>query len=46
MSLPCILHTGQISPNGYGRMSDGKRYAHRESWKIFNKMDIPFGMEF
>jgi len=39
----CVEWEGQISPNGYGRMSDGKRYAHRETWKEHNG-DIPEGM--
>lgn len=29
----CILWKGQVSPNGYGRLSDGKNYAHREAWR-------------
>ena len=33
MKNECILWQGQVSPNGYGRMSDGKRYAHRVSYE-------------
>lgn len=45
----CWHWTGQILSNGYGRISvgskkDGAEGAHRVSWKLFNKKDIPDGM--
>ncbi len=45
----CWHWTGQILSNGYGRISlgskkDGADGAHRVSWKLFNKKDIPDGM--
>ena len=39
----CIEWAGQVSQNGYGRLPDGKRYAHREAWKMINGL-IPEGM--
>jgi len=44
METDCILHKGQVSQNGYGRLSNGKDYAHRNAWEIFNKSTIPKGM--
>ena len=44
METDCILHTGQVSPNGYGRLSDGKRYAHRWAWEVFHDTPIPEGL--
>lgn len=40
----CWLWEGQVSPNGYGRMPDGKRYAHRVAWSTFHEREIPEGM--
>jgi hypothetical protein len=45
----CWHWTGQILSNGYGRISlgakkDGAEGAHRVSWKLHNKKDIPDGM--
>jgi hypothetical protein len=45
----CWHWTGQILSNGYGRISlgakkDGSEGAHRVSWKLHNKKDIPNGM--
>lgn len=44
----CWLWTGNIQTNGYGRFSigskeDGSEGAHRVSWKLANKKDIPKG---
>ena len=45
----CWHWKGQVQKNGYGRISLGAKSlgydgAHRVSWKIFNKKDIPDGM--
>jgi hypothetical protein len=45
----CWEWKGQLLPNGYGRISlgarkDGSEGAHRVSWKLHNKKDIPDGM--
>ena len=45
----CWIWKGQILSNGYGRISlgskkDGAEGAHRVSWRIANKQDIPEGM--
>jgi hypothetical protein len=45
----CWHWTGQRLSNGYGRISlgakkDGSEGAHRVSWKLHNKKDIPDGM--
>ncbi len=45
----CWHWTGQILATGYGRISlgakkDGNEGAHRVSWKLHNKKDIPSGM--
>ena len=45
----CWEWKGQILLNGYGRISlgskkDGGGLAHRVSWKLHNKKDIPDGM--
>jgi hypothetical protein len=45
----CWHWVGQILSNGYGRISlgskkDGNGLAHRVSWKLHNKKDIPDGM--
>jgi hypothetical protein len=45
----CWHWIGQILSNGYGRISlgakkDGSEGAHRVSWKLHNKKDIPDGM--
>jgi len=44
MDSNCILWKGQVSPNGYGRMPDGKRYAHRVAWEWISGKLIPTGM--
>ena len=45
----CWEWQGQVLANGYGRISLGAKSlgaegAHRVSWKLFNKTDIPDGM--
>lgn len=45
----CWNWSGQIMPNGYGRVSAGSKLdggigAHRVSWSLFNKRDVPHGM--
>ena len=45
----CWNWTGDARPNGYGRISigtvaEGCDGAHRVSWKLANKQDIPKGM--
>jgi hypothetical protein len=45
----CWHWTGQILSNGYGRISvgaktEGSEGAHRVSWKLANKQEIPEGM--
>ena len=43
---PCILWSGVINPNGYGRVWDGKRHwnAHVLEWERVNG-PVPEGME-
>jgi hypothetical protein len=45
----CWNWFGQIMPNGYGRVSAGAKLdggigAHRVSWSLFNKQNVPHGM--
>jgi hypothetical protein len=45
----CWIWTGNFRPNGYGRISigskkEGSEGAHRISWMLANKQDIPKGM--
>jgi len=45
----CWPWGGNLQPNGYGRFSIGKKQegsdgAHRVSWRLANKQDIPKGM--
>lgn len=45
----CWEWRGKLLPNGYGRISVGERDlgaigAHRVSWSLFNKAEIPAGM--
>lgn len=37
----CWIWCGNISDQGYGRIGDKRIKAHRESWKYWNKQDIP-----
>lgn len=42
MISDCVEWEGQVSPNGYGRLSDGKKYAHRHAYeKVYG--GIPAG---
>ena len=45
----CWEWRGKLLPNGYGRISAGTRSlgcigAHRVSWSLFNRAEIPSGM--